>query len=32
MWKKNLFFYLQKTDEKWGENFQKNFEHLPSAK
>ena len=24
-----LFFYLQKTDEKWGQNFQKNFKHLP---
>ena len=28
-WKKVLLsFYLQKTDEKWGQNFQKNFQHL----
>ena len=22
-------FYLQKTDDEWGQNFLKNFEHLP---
>ena len=30
--KKILFsFHSQKTDEKWGQNFQKNFKHLPFA-
>ena len=29
---KNLFFYLQKTDEIEDQNFQKNFKHLPFAK
>ena len=31
--KKKLFtFYLQKTDKKWGQRFQKKFKHLPFAK
>ena len=31
--KKILFsFHLQKTNEKWGQNFQKNFKHLLLAK
>ena len=29
---KILFFHLQKTDEKWNPNFQKNFKHLPFVK
>ena len=29
--KKIVLFFLQKTDEKWGRNFQKNVKHLPFA-